>query len=138
MVNRGGREGGLDIYLNARSWADVVTAETNLVSHDSKYTPTKFVNGGEGAEYHSQNGKATFHSHRMVMEGDVFALCKPTWSRSGSAEASFKIPGMNQEIIFPLENAAGYAFRSYADQYMFCHRPADNCYFKNVNDESAS
>jgi hypothetical protein len=138
MVNRGGMEGDLDIYLNPRSWADVVTAETNLVSHDTKYTPTKFVNGGQGAEYHSQNGKATFHSHRGVMEGDVFALCKPTWSRSGSAEASFKIPGIAGDVIFPLENSAGHAFRSYADQYIFCHRPADNCYFKNVNDESAS
>ena len=138
MVNRGGMEGDLEIYLNPRSWADVVTAETNLVRHDSNYTPVKFINGGEGAEYHSQNGKAVFYSHRMVMEGDCFALCKPTWSRSGSAEASFKIPGMSNEIIFPLENSAGYAFRSYADQYVFCHRPADNCLFEDINDESAT
>ena len=137
-MNRGGMEGDLTIYLNPRSWADVVTAETNLVRHDSKYTPTKFVNGAEGAEYHSQNGKATFVSHRMVMEGDAFALCKPTWTRSGSAEASFQVPGMAQEIIFPLQNQAGYAFRSYADQYLFCHRPADNCYFSNINDESTT
>ena len=137
MVNRGGMEGDLKIYLNPRSWADVVTAETNLVSHDSKSKhPVKFVNGAEGAEYHSQNGKAVFVSHRMVMEGDAFALCPPTWSRSGSAEASFQVPGMAQDIIFPLTNQAGYAFRSYADQYIFCHRPADNCYFKNINDES--
>jgi len=138
MVNRGGMEGDLDIFVNPRSWADVVTAEAGLVTHDAHYKPTKVVNGFSGAEYHSQNGKATFHSHRMVMEGDAFALCKDTWSRSGSAEASFEVPGMSQEIIFPLQNQAGYAFRSYADQYIFCHRPADNVYFQNINDESST
>ena len=138
MVNRGGMEGDLKVFVNPRTWADVITAETQLVSHDSKYKPTKFVNGAEGAEFHSQNGMATFISHRCVMEGDAFALCEPTWSRSGSAEASFQVPGMSQEIIFPLQNQAGYAFRSYSDQYVFCHRPADNILFQNLNDESAA
>ena len=138
MVNRGGMEGDLDIFVNPRTWADIVTAEVNLVSHDQHYKPSKVVNGFQGAEFHSQNGKAVFHSHRMVMEGDAFALSKSTWTRSGSAEASFQVPGMAQEIIFPLQNQAGYAFRSYADQYIFCHRPADNIYFKGINDESAS
>ena len=138
MVNRGGMEGDLDVYVNPRTWADIVTAETNLVSHDSNYKPSKVVNGFQGAEFHSQNGKAVFHAHRMVMEGDAFALSRNCWTRSGSAEASFEVPGMNQEIIFPLQNQAGYAFRSYADQYIFCHRPCDNIYFKSINDESAS
>ena len=138
MVNRGGMEGDLDIYVNPRSWADIVTAEANLVRHDAHYKPAKVINGFQGAEFHSQNGKAVFHAHRMVMEGDAFALCKPTWTRSGSAEASFQVPGMAQEIIFPLQNQAGYAFRSYADQYIFCHRPADNILFQNINDESSS
>lgn len=138
MVNRGGMEGDLDIYVNPRTWADIVTAETNLVSHDSNYKPSKVVNGFQGSEYHSQNGKAVFHSHRCVKEGDAFALSKQCWTRSGSAEASFEVPGMAQEIIFPLQNQAGYAFRSYADQYIFCHRPCDNILFQGINDESAS
>jgi len=139
MVNRGGMEGDLNIYVNPRTWADIVTAETNIVRHDSKYKPTdKFINGAQGAEYHSMNGMATFYAHRCVKEGDAFALSPSTWTRSGSAEASFQIPGMSQDIIFPLQNQAGYAFRSYADQYIFCHRPADNIYFKNINDESAA
>ena len=138
MVNQGGMEGDLDIFVNPRSWADVVTAEANLVSHDSHYKPSKVINGFQGAEFHSQNGKATFHAHRCVMEGDAFALCKPTWSRSGSAEASFQIPGMSGDIIFPLANQAGHCFRSFADQYVFCHKPADNLYFSGIDDESAA
>lgn len=137
MVNRGGMEGNLDIYVNPRSWADVVTETTNVVK-EATYRPAKFVDGFEAAEYHSQNGMATFHSHRMVMEGDAFALSKDCWTRSGSAEASFQVPGMNQEIIFPLQNQAGYAFRSYADQYIFCHKPCDNILFENINDESTT
>jgi hypothetical protein len=138
MVNRGGGEGDLDVYVNPRTWADLVSAESQLVSHDSKYSPRKFINGAEAAEFYSQNGKLRVHSHRCVMEGDAFALSAPTWVRSGSAEASFQVPGMSQEIIFPLQNQAGYAFRSYADQYLFCYRPADNIYFSGIDDSSAS
>lgn len=138
MINRGGMDGDLDVYVNGRTWADLATGESNLVRHDNKYKPGEFSNGGKSITFYSQNGSATFHSHRCVMEGDAFALQKDCWTRSGSQEASFQIDGMAQDIIFALENQAGYAFRSYSDQYVFCRRPADNILFKNINDESAA
>ncbi len=42
------------------------------------------------------------------------------------------------ELIRPLENQAGYQFKSYADEYVFCWAPAKNIYIKGINDEAAA
>jgi len=42
--------------------------------------------------------------------------------RGGSAEISFRIPGIDKDVIFPLESQAGWCFRSFSDQFWLCHR----------------
>lgn len=139
MVNRSGMEGDLDVYVNPRTWATLASTEAGLRVYDKSYSPSEADNGFDSVCFYTQAGKATFMPHRMVKEGDAFALhIAGGWSRSGSSEVSFTIPGMSTEVIFPLSNQAGYAFRSYSDQYVFCHKPAENIYFKNINDESAT
>jgi hypothetical protein len=138
MVNQGGMEGDVNVYLNPRSWATLATTEAGLRVYDKSYNPKEADNGFDSITFYTQTGKATFIPHRMVKEGDAFCLAMSTWARSGSAEVSFQIPGMGQDVIFPLSNQAGYAFRSYSDQYVFCHKPAWNLYFYNINDESAT
>lgn len=138
MVNRGGMEGDLEVYVNPRTWSNLASTEAGLRVYDQSYKPSEADNGFESISFYCQAGKATFKPHRYVKEGDAFALHLPTWSRSGSAEVSFQVPGMAQDIIFPLANQAGYAFRSYSDQYVFCHMPAHNLYFYNINDEAAT
>ena len=137
-VNGGGLDGDLEVYLNPRSWAKLVTTEAGLRRYDSSYNGSMATSGFEAIQFHIQTGKATIKAHRMVKEGDAFAICKPDWSRSGSAEISFTVPGIDKEIIFPLENQAAMAFRSYSDQYLFCHSPARSILFDGINDESAT
>ena len=135
MVNRSGMEGDLVMLLNPRTWASLSNNDAALRVYDSSYRQAKDEAGWEQITYYSQTGKITMMPHRCVKEGDAFALHVPTWSRSGSADVSFTVPGMPHEIIFPLENQAGYAFRSYADQYLFCHAPAQNLKISGINDE---
>lgn len=137
-VNKGGLEGDLRVYVNPRTWATLTTTEAGLRVYDDSYKVREAENGFESVVFYTQAGKAEIMPHRYVKEGEVYALHLPTWSRSGSAEVSFSIPGMNQEVIFPLQNQAGYAFRSYSDQYVFCHQPAINLIFTGVNDEASS
>lgn len=137
-VNKGSLDGDLRVYVNPRSWAKIATTEAGLRVYDKSYSPSEADNGFESVTFYTQAGKAQFYPDRTVKEGTAFALHLPTWSRSGSAEISFQIPGINQEVIFPLQNQAGYAFRSYADQYIFCHDPSKNIVFENINDEAAS
>lgn len=137
-VNRGGLEGDLLVLVNPRTWGKLITTEAGKRLYDDSYKPSEAQNGMESITFYHQAGKATIMSHRMVKEGDVVGMHLPDWSRSGSAQISFTIPGVEKEIIFPLENSAAMAFRSYSDEYVFCHAPARSIWWYNVNDEAAS
>lgn len=137
-VNKGGLEGDLDVWLNPRSWATIANTEAGLRVYDDSYKKGEAEQGFESVTFYTQAGKATFRPHRMCREGVAFALHSPSWSRSGSAEVSFQVPGIAQDVIFALQNQAGYCFRSYSDQYIFNHEPAKQIYFYNINDEAAS
>jgi hypothetical protein len=137
-VGRGGLDGDLMVYVNPRTWANLVVTEAGLRKYDSSYSKDEAQNGFEAITFYHQTGKATIKAHRKVMEGDAFALHLPDWSRSGSAEISFTVPGMDKEVIYPVENMAAYAFRSYSDQYLFNHAPARSILFTDIDDESAS
>lgn len=139
LTNVSALDGELVTYLNPRSWATITNNAAGLRMLDDSYK-SEFENGFESISFKSQNGKSTFVAHRCVKEGDAFSLYHPCWSISGSAQVSFSIPGMPNagQLIFPLENQAGYAFRSYSDTYIFCNAPAFNIYHYNINDEAAA
>lgn len=137
-VNRGGLEGDLLIGVNPRTWGKLITTEAGKRMYDDSYKPSSAENGMESITFYHQAGKATIMSHRMVKEGDVMGLHLPDWSRSGSAQISFTIPGIEKEVIFPLQDSAAYAFRSYSDEYIFNHAPARSIWWFNVNDEASS
>lgn len=137
-VNVGGLDGDLNCYVNPRTWATLVTTESGLRKYDDSYKASMAENGFQAIEFYAQNGKVRVNAHRHVKEGEAYCLHLPDWSRSGSAEVSFTVPGIDKEIIFPLENQAAMAFRSYSDQYMFCHGPARSILFTGINDESTS
>jgi hypothetical protein len=137
-VNRGGLDGDVKVYLNPRTWGKLISTEAGKRVYDSSYKSSSAESGAESITFYHQAGKAEIVAHRMVKEGDCFALSLSDWTRSGSSEISFTVPGINKEIIFPLENSAAMAFRSFSDQYIFCHAPARSVYFSNINDESAT
>lgn len=137
-VNRSALDGDLKVYVNPRTWSTLLTTEAGLRKYDSSYKPSEAENGMESIVFHSQCGKLEVVAHRMIKEGQAYALHLPDWSRSGSAEVSFTVPGVDKELIYPLENQAAYAFRTYSDQYVFCHAPGRSILFDQINDESAS
>lgn len=138
-VNVGGLDQDVSLYCNPRTLSKLITTEAGLRRYDGSYQVTEAKQGFKHVEFYAQNGTVTIKPSRFVKEGEAFALCLEEWSRSGSAEISFKVPGLDsRDLIYPLENQAGYAFRSYSDQYVFCYQPSKSIYFKNINDESAS
>jgi hypothetical protein len=138
-VNRGGLDSDLKLYVNPRTLAKMITTEAGLREYDGSYKVSEGENGFESIKFHAQNGVVQIVAHRMVKEGDGFGMCLKEWSRSGSAEISFKVPGLDsRDLIYPLENQAAYAFRSYSDQYIFCNGPSKSIYFHSINDESST
>jgi len=139
-VNGSGLEGDLTVLVNPRSWKTFASTEAGLRVYDKSYTPQQAQNGFMDLEFYTQTGKLTIKAHRMMMEGEMAILKGDTWSRSGSAELGFKVPGMesNGDLIRPLENQAGFQFKSYADQYIFCWAPSSNIFVTGIDDESVT
>ncbi len=141
-VNVGGLgqdgNGDLEVHLNPRSWKTLMTTEAGRRMYDSSYKTTEGENGMEKISFYSEAGKLSLVSNRFIKEGEVYGLHLDDWSRSGSTEITFKVPGVERDLIFPLENQAAMAFRSFADQYIFCHAPARSFALTGVNDESAT
>lgn len=139
-VNGSGLEGDVTVLVNPRSWKTFASTEAGLRVYDKSYTPQQATNGFMDLEFFTQTGKLTVKAHRMIMEGDMGILKSDTWSRSGSAELGFKVPGMESsgDLIRPLENQAGFQFKSYADQYIFTYAPAQNIWVTGIDDESAT
>lgn len=137
-VNRGGLDSALNVYVNPRTWGTMITSEAAKRVFDKSYNTANAEEGEEAITFYSQAGKATIKPHRMLKEGHAMALPLEDWSRSGSAEISFTVPGIEREIIYPLEGQAGMQFKSFADQYMFCHGPARSMFWYGINDESAT
>jgi hypothetical protein len=135
-VNGAGLEGELTLYCNPRSWATMSSDEASLRVYDKSYNESQAKNGFMDLEYYSQNGKLTVKSHRGVKEGDAFILSLDCWKRSGSAQVGFKVPGIEGDLIKPLENQAGYQFKSFSDEYCFSYQPGHNIYISGINDES--
>lgn len=137
-VNRGSLDGDIDLYVNPRTWAQLLGEQTAFRRFDSSYKTSNLDNGAEALTFYSQAGVIRIKSHRFIMEGMAIGLHLDDWSRSGSAEISFRVPGSNQDLIFPLQNATAWAFRSYSDQYVFCNAPARSILFTGINDEVAA
>lgn len=136
-VNRGSLDGDIKLYINPRTWARMSSNEAALRQYDKSYQSSGFENGAESLKFFSQSGTITIVAHRFIMEGMALGLHLEDWSRSGSAEISFKVPGMSDDLVFPVQNMNCYAFRSYADQYVFCHAPAKSILFLGIDDEAA-
>lgn len=136
-VNKGGLDKPLMVVVNPRTFAAMTQDEAALRKYDASYK-SGAQNGFETIEYYAANGLNKIVPHRMIMEGDVYGLEIGDWLRSGSAEISFKVPGLDKEVIFALENQAGWVVRSFSDQFVMCRAPARQILWTNGNDEGVA
>jgi hypothetical protein len=134
-VNKGGLEDPIDVLVSPRVFAYMINDEAALRRYGAEYKSTA-TNGFEAIEFYSANGLNRIRPYRYVMEGEAYGVRFEDWVRSGSAEVSFNIPGMNQEVIFPLENQAGYVVRSFSDEYVICRSPATQFFIAGIDPEA--
>lgn len=135
-VNRGALNKPLMIFVNPRTFASMSNDEASLRKYDASYKSAQANNGFEAIEYFAANGANQVVAYNMIKEGHAFGLEKASWVRSGSAEVSFKIPGFSEaDLIFPLENQAGFVLRSYSDEFIICKRPCWQILWKDIDSD---
>lgn len=137
-VNRAGLDSDVMCVVNPRSWTTLLTEQAALRNYDSSYSSASLEQGSKTIKFYGQAGYVEIKPSRHMKEGYALVLDKDNWSRFGSAEVSFRIPGMDQELIIPLENQTGYAFRSFGSQCVLCSSPARSILIININDESTT
>jgi hypothetical protein len=109
-TNRGGLDQDLTVMVNPRSFAQMINAEAARRQYDDSYKSSEFDNGAKEITFYYAGGSMKVVANRYVKEGEAYGFVQDTWVRSGSAQISLKVPGIDKEIIFPLENSSAFAF----------------------------
>jgi hypothetical protein len=121
-----GQDGKLTVYVNVRTWSNLLNDQAALRRYDGSYSSTKLDNGSQTLEFYSQNGMMEIIPSIYVKQGYCYLLSIDEWSRVGSTDMTFKRPGQGEEFFRDLENSAAYELRLYSDQAIFTSAPGRN------------
>jgi len=120
-------EKGLDskviCYVNPRTWSSLLSDQAALRKYDSSYSAAKVENGSKSILFHSQNGDIEIEPSIYVKEGYSYLLSLDDWSRVGSSDMTFTLPGQKDEFFRHLSESAGFELRLWSDQALFCSAP---------------
>ncbi len=123
----------VSLYVNPAVWQELSTEQVTYRQMDSSYSDKEAVNGFEALCFYSQNGKIMVYAHKYVKEGEAYCLPTSRAVRIGSSDVSFKMPGMDDSMMFtPLSANAGFFFRIYSQQSLFIETPAKCIKFTSI------
>jgi len=129
-------EKGLDskvcVFVNPRTWSDLLTEQTALRQFDSSYKVSVAEAGHQEITFYGQNGKVEIVPSIYVKEGFSYVLCEEEMLRIGSSDITFRRPDQGDTFFRELENAAGYELRAYSDQALLCYAPGKNTLISGI------
>jgi len=128
-----GLEGKLDLFVNPKTWSDLLSEQTALRQFDSRYDTKKYENGAMSIVFYSQNGMIEVHSSTYVKEGIAFGLDLSCFERVGSSDVTFKVPGSNDDFVIKLEGQHALEYRTYADVAVFCNAIGHNILITSIS-----
>ena len=135
-----GVEKGLDsdvcVFVNPRSWADLLTEQAALRMYDQSYRTSESENGSQEITFHGQNGKVEIVPSIYVKGGYCYVLAMEDFMRVGSTDITFRRPGQGDDFFRELENNAGYELRAYTDQAVFCMAPGRSTLVANITNSN--
>lgn len=120
-----GLDGEVDVMVNPKVWANLVTSQSGARRFDSSYKKTLMENGAEKLTFYSQNGTMNITPSLYVKEGDCFILPFEHIQRIGSMDIEFMPQVMGSDEFFqyvPGFNA--YELRLWTNQQIFIELPA--------------
>lgn len=126
-----GLDEDLDVLIGTQTFRDLNSDQAALKRHHGERKEAK--NGYEYLEFCSQNGKLRIVPHIYVKEGDAFGVPKTQMKRIGATDTTFKLPQADPDRVFlHIPDKAGYELRCRSEFTIYCRRPAQLIYFKNI------
>lgn len=125
-----GLQSDLLLMVNPKTFANLNSDQSAL----RRYAAEKVAkNGFEYLEFYSGNGKISIRSHLFCKEGDAFGIPLQYMKRIGTTDVTFKLPNADPDNVFlHVPDKAAYELRVRSEQALFCEKPAQAVYFKNI------
>jgi len=118
--------------LNDRTWANVANDQAALRKYDASYSTEEIKNGARAIRFYSQNGEIELQPYNCVKEGEAFVIPPKRFKRIGAQDISFNSLGVEGRIFRELSDNAGFEYRLYNDQSIFCETPAKCLKITNI------
>lgn len=129
----------VDVLCPTYTWTDVMN-DLSALRRFASETKTEMKLGTNSIEFHGANGGTlSLVNHIMVKAGDLFIVPPKRMRRVGSAEITFRIPGVESQedaMFQELESKAGVRLRCMWDQALVSTHPARVVKGKDVAPES--
>lgn len=122
----------VSVFLNDKTWANVASDQAALRKYDASYSADLTKNGSRAITFYSGNGEIELLPYTLIKEGDAFALPLKRIKRIGAWDISFNSPGRDGTIFRELTAAAGFEYRVYTDQSIFCETPSRTLKFTGI------
>lgn len=127
-----GLDGDVTIFVNPKTWADLLVEQTALRRFDDSYSSENAQSGSKSIKFYGQNGLITIEPSIYVKEAYAYCISKDEFARVGSTDVTFKRPGMEGNFFRELENSAGVELRAFSDMALFCSAPGKQVLFKAI------
>lgn len=137
-----GLEGQLDLHVNSLVFSSLIpnfaTAKTaSTSSQGMQFQDPSLVEdlryGAKTITFIVNNVEVNVLANDYVKAGLAFGLAQGTWLRVGSSQLTFDLPDVDKGNYFrPADGYAAIELRAFADEAIFCKKPARNIMFHSI------
>jgi hypothetical protein len=137
LANRG-LDGDVTCWCSPATWAAMNTDQAALRRYGAEVT--KMQNGAKAITFHYMTGAVSIIGHGMIKQGYAILTQDAKWKRIGAQDFSFKTPGLEEgrDIFWHDPLKAGFSYRYYGAQSLFCEMPSHQLVFINIVNDAAS
>lgn len=131
LANRG-LDGDATLWVSPLTWSKLITDQAALRKYDVE--TKKWVNGARALAFAHQTGTVSIIGHGMMKQGMAVLTEDAKWKRVGAQDFSFKTPGLEEgrDIFWHDPTRAGFSYRYYGAQALFCEMPSHQLQFTNI------
>lgn len=131
IVEKGGGEGRLCLYVSTATWVDLIGDLAALRRFQRADGNARYEAGAEAITFWTQSGPVEIKPSIFVKGGFAYLVDLGAWSRIGAQDFAFGDPAERQ-VFHRLEEKSGYDARAYANQSIFCDAIGHNTLISGI------
>ncbi len=131
IVEKGGGEGRLCLYVSNNTWVDLIGDLAALRRFTSSDGDARYTAGAEAITFFTQSGPVEIKPSIFVKGGFAYLLDLGSWSRIGAQDFAFGDPAERQ-VFHRLEEKSGYDARAYGNQSIFTDAVGHNAIITDI------